>query len=103
MINSLMTRLGPGIDQHANLRLQHPPNGIEQPPMTINLLGVILFQNEYDLNGDQIVRITGMRLNQLRFGVYGNLSGVFENVSDRPLLPHLFLDHGVLVYSDGGE
>ena len=52
MINRLMSRLGSRIDQHANLRLQHPSNRIEQPTMTVDLLFIVLFQDKDDLDWD---------------------------------------------------
>ena len=52
MINRLVPRLGSRIDQHANLGLQHPPNRIEQPTMTVDLLFIVLFQDKDDMDWD---------------------------------------------------
>ena len=78
MINRLMPRLGSRIDQHANLGLQHPPNRIEQPTMTVDLLFIVLFQDKDDLNGDEVVGIARIRLDELRFRVDRDLGGVLE-------------------------
>jgi hypothetical protein len=61
--------LGSRIEQHANLGLQHLPNRIEQPTMTVDLLFVVLFQDKDDLDRDEVVGIARIRLDELRFRV----------------------------------
>jgi hypothetical protein len=99
VIDRLVTRLGPRIDQHAHFRLEHPSDGVEQPPMRIDLLFVFLFEHKDDLDRDEVVRIpwksidgvqlvewvdtvklelTRIGMNELRFTVHRNLSGVLR-------------------------
>jgi hypothetical protein len=76
MIDRLMTRFSPRIDQHADLGFQHPPDRIEQPTMRVDLLLVVLFQYKDDLDGDEVVGVSRVRLDELRFGVDRDLGGI---------------------------
>jgi hypothetical protein len=57
VIDRLVTRLGPRINQHAHFRLEHPSDGVEQPPMRIDLLFVFLFEHKDDLDRDEVVGV----------------------------------------------
>lgn len=81
-----MPRLGSRIDENTNFRLSNSieiealeigsatyiedlANSVEEPTMRINLLLILCFQNENDLNGHQIVRVVLSGKDKLRCGV----------------------------------
>ena len=57
MINSLMSRLGPRIEQHTSLRVQLSTDSIEQPSVRIDLLGILLLEYQNDLDRDLSVSL----------------------------------------------
>ena len=50
MVNRLMTRLGPRIQQYTSLRVQLPSNSVKQPSVRIDLFGILLFEDKDDLD-----------------------------------------------------
>ena len=78
MINGLVARFRSGIDQHAHFRFQHPSDRIEQPPMTVDLLFVFLFEHKDNLYWDEIVRITRVGLDQLGLCIDGYLGRILR-------------------------
>ena len=50
--------------------LQHPPDGIEEPTMRIDLLLILGFDHENNLDGNQITGISArLRKYELRIGI----------------------------------
>lgn len=51
MIDSLVARLCPSIQQHTDLGIQLLANGIEEPTMRVDLFRVFLLETKDDLDG----------------------------------------------------
>jgi hypothetical protein len=50
MINSFMSWLGSGIEQHTGLGVQLPTNSVEQPSVGVDFLGILLFEHQDNLD-----------------------------------------------------
>jgi len=62
-INAVRSWLGSNIQQNANIGLKHRPKGVEEPPMAVDFLLVLLLHAEDNLGGyDTLVRVFEMEV-----------------------------------------
>ena len=52
VVDALILRARPDVQQDAYVRLQHRPERVEEPPMRVDLFLVTLFHAKYDLGGN---------------------------------------------------
>lgn len=96
VIDSLMARLSPRIEQHADFWVELLAYRIEQPSMRVDLFRILLLEHEYDLHRDlehdelrasnramthQIVRVARMRLNELWGRIHRELRRILLIIS----------------------
>lgn len=55
MVESFVIRLGTGIKENTNFRLELSAESIEKPSVRIDLLLILLLENEDELNRDQLL------------------------------------------------
>ncbi|KAI6748967.1 hypothetical protein HG531_007914 [Fusarium graminearum] len=97
------TGLGTRIKQNTHLRVQDTTEGVEQPSMRVDLLGVLLLQTEDHLNWWQVLGTLVCRSDELLVGGDGKLGGVFEDVGNGLLAVDILLDDTILVNTYGGK
>lgn len=52
MVDRLVPRLGPSVEEDAYLGVQLPANGIEEPPVGVDLFRILLLETKDDLDGN---------------------------------------------------
>ena len=81
VVNTALAGLGTGIEQADDVRVQVATDRVEEPAVRVDLLGVLLLQAEDHLHRDEVVRISGVRLDQRRLRRHRQRRGVLEDVS----------------------
>jgi hypothetical protein len=76
VVDSFVSGFRSGIQQDTDLGVQHATYGVEEPSMRVDLFRVFLLEDKDDLNGNQVVGISWVGLNELGCSVNGKLSGV---------------------------
>ena len=82
MVYALVARPRTDIQQYAHVWLEHTPEGIEEPPMRVDFLLVLLLHAEDDLRRDNSL----VRVPELEVLVEAESGGVFEQVSRHGLV-----------------
>lgn len=67
-------------NRYNKTHVQHFPDGVEKPPVTVDLLLVLRLEDEYNLNWNKIVRIVSVRLDKRHRWVNGQLSRVLDQM-----------------------
>ncbi len=98
IINRFVSWFGTGIDEDTDFGLveiistarmipttsthvQHFPYAVEQPPVRIDLLLILGLEDEDNLDRHQVGRIIGLRKNELRRSINGQLGGILVEMS----------------------
>lgn len=96
-------RLGTGIEEDRNFRVQNATKGVEKPAVRVDLLAVRCLEAEDELHWWQILRAIVGGTDKLLAWCDGKLTGVLENVSDCVFAINVLLDDTILVDTNGSE
>lgn len=97
VVDTASSRLGAAIDEHAVRGIQDLAESLEEPPMRIDLLLILLLEAEQHLDGG----VALLDLDNVVLEIEPHLGGVFINMRSDILAVDLLLRDPILVHTHG--
>ena len=91
VVDAALARLGAGVEKADDVRVEVPPERVEEPAVRVDLFGVLLLEAEDHLDGHEVVRVARVRLDERRLGRDREHRRVLEDVGcERASMRQLF-------------